>query len=170
MAEVVGQGDGLDQVLVQAQGAADGAGDLGDLERVGKPSSVVVAVWVDEDLGFVLEAAEACGVEDAVAVALVTGAHRVLGFWVGSTDRGNRERSEGGELVLLAPLGFFSDVVRHKEQTQRLPAPPQVTMGVPVRLTNSPSHRGWGYTLRVGFDLARRAVAGGSVPSLRTTC
>ncbi len=34
---------------------------------------------------------------------------------------------------------------------------------------NYPSQRGWGYTLRVEFRLARRAVAGGSVPSPRTT-
>lgn len=34
---------------------------------------------------------------------------------------------------------------------------------------NRPSRRGWGYTLRVEFRLARRAVAGGSVPSRPST-
>ena len=37
VAEVVCQGDGLDQIFVQAQRAGDGAADLRDFQRMGQP-------------------------------------------------------------------------------------------------------------------------------------
>jgi hypothetical protein len=43
VAEVVAQGDGLGQVLVETEGLGDRPGDLGDLEAVGQPRPVVVA-------------------------------------------------------------------------------------------------------------------------------
>ena len=50
------------------------ARDLGDLDRMGEARAVIIALVLDEDLGLVLEAAEGGGMDDAVAVALVTGA------------------------------------------------------------------------------------------------
>ena len=70
VAEVVGEGDGLGELLVEAEDAGDGAGDLGHLDRVGEAGAVVVALVLDEDLGLVLEPAEGRGMDDAVAVAL----------------------------------------------------------------------------------------------------
>ena len=43
VAEVVGHPDRFDQVLVEAEGAADRAGDLGDFQGVGETGAVVVA-------------------------------------------------------------------------------------------------------------------------------
>ena len=68
--EVVAQPDRLDQILVQAQGARDGARDRGDLERVREPGAVVVAAGRHEHLRLVLQAAKRLAVHDAVAVAL----------------------------------------------------------------------------------------------------
>ena len=51
MAQVVAQGDGLGQILVQPQGASDGAGDLRDLQRVGQPGAVMVPLGRKKDLG-----------------------------------------------------------------------------------------------------------------------
>ena len=42
VAKVVGEADGLGQVLVEPQRPGDGAGDLADLQRVGEPGAVVV--------------------------------------------------------------------------------------------------------------------------------
>jgi hypothetical protein len=78
VAEVVGQGQGLGQVLVQPQGAADGAGDLRHFEAVGQPCAVIVALVVHEYLRLVLQAPEGGGVDDAVPVALERGAHAAL--------------------------------------------------------------------------------------------
>ncbi len=74
--EVVPQPDRLDQVLVQPERAADGAGNLGDFEGVRQASPVVVAGGSDEDLGLVHESPETLGVDDAVAVALKRGSDR----------------------------------------------------------------------------------------------
>src|SRR5690606_16483498 len=68
--QIVGQGDGFQQVLVEAQHAGDGAADLGNLQRVGEAGAEQVALVVDEDLGLVLQPAEGGAVDDTVAVAL----------------------------------------------------------------------------------------------------
>jgi len=70
VSEIVAQGQGLGQILVQPECAGDGAGDLGDLDRMGKAGAVMIALVIDEDLGLVLETAKGRGMDDAVAVAL----------------------------------------------------------------------------------------------------
>ena len=80
VAEIVDQRHGLGEVLVAAQRAGQRAGDLRDLDRVGEPGAVVVALMRDEDLRLVLQAAEGGGVDDAVAVALERRAGRALGL------------------------------------------------------------------------------------------
>ena len=70
VAEVVTEPDRLGEVLVEAQRASDRARDLGDLERVGQPGAVVVALGRHEHLRLVLQPAERLAVDDAVTVAL----------------------------------------------------------------------------------------------------
>ncbi len=74
VAEIVGKGHGLGQVLVDAECPGHGAGDLRHLERVGEPRAEMIALEVHEDLGLVLEATERDRVHDPVAVALVDAA------------------------------------------------------------------------------------------------
>jgi len=88
VAQVVGHGDGLDQILVKHQRAGDGAGDLGDLQGVGEPRTVMVALIVDEHLRLVLQTPESGGVQNAVAIALESGAIVVLVLGVGAPPRG----------------------------------------------------------------------------------
>ena len=78
MADVVGQRDRLGQVLVQPQSPGDGAGDLRDFERVREPGAVVVVDRGDEHLRLAGHAAERGAVDDALAVALVERAERVV--------------------------------------------------------------------------------------------
>ena len=100
VAEVVPQPDRLGEVLVEAQRPGHGPRDLGDLERVGQPRAVVVALGRDEDLGLVLEAAERLGVDDPVAVALQRRAHAavLLGH---APPRRPRPRGAGREALGL---------------------------------------------------------------------
>ena len=95
--QVVSERDGLGQVLVQAERAGDGAGDVRDVERVRQPDPVVVALRRQEHLGLVLQPAERLGVGDAIAVALEDRADRVLRLVTLATLRLRGERGGAGE-------------------------------------------------------------------------
>ena len=56
--EVVRQGDGLGEVLIERQCPGDGAGHLGNLDRVGEPGPVMVTLVIDENLRLVLQPTE----------------------------------------------------------------------------------------------------------------
>ena len=75
MPQIVPQGDGLGEVLVEAQRPAQGAGDLANLQRVGQPGAVVVALRGKKDLRFVGQPPEGVTVQDAVPVPLEGGTH-----------------------------------------------------------------------------------------------
>ena len=88
VAEIVGQGQGIGEVLVETELAGDGAGDLGHFEAVGEPGAVEIAHVVDEDLGFVLQLAEGGAVDDAVPVPLPGAAGGSLRLMVKAAARG----------------------------------------------------------------------------------
>ena len=75
VAEVVPQGDGLRQILIEGEAAGDGAGDLGDIEGVREPRHVVVPVGREKDLRLILEAQERFGIDNSIPVPLEIGAH-----------------------------------------------------------------------------------------------
>src|SRR5262245_29454549 len=92
MAEVVCQGQGLAQVLVEAERSAERTGDLDHFQRMGEARAIVVALVEHEHLGLVLEPAEGGRMDDAVAIAperVAAGALRLVmeapprGLWVG---------------------------------------------------------------------------------------
>ncbi len=78
MAEIVGKGQRLRQILVGGERPANGAGDLRHFEAVGEPGAEKVALVVDEHLRLVLKPAKRGGVDDAVAIALEAGARPAL--------------------------------------------------------------------------------------------
>src|SRR5260221_6528766 len=80
VAEIMGKGQRLGEILVEAERAADRAGDLRHLQAVRQPGAVMVALVIDEDLCLVLQAAEGGAMDDAVAVALEGRAGRGLGL------------------------------------------------------------------------------------------
>jgi hypothetical protein len=108
VAEIVAQRDRLGEVLVEAQGAADGAGDLGDLEGVGETGAIVVGVRGDEDLGLVGEAAEGLAVDDAIAVALEGGADGAGGLGAVAAAAAGAPRGEGGERLVFELFALFA--------------------------------------------------------------
>jgi hypothetical protein len=79
MADVVGEAQGLGQILVEAQRACQRPADLRHFEAVGEADAEMVAVGRDEDLGLVAQAAEGDGMDDPVAVALESVARAPLG-------------------------------------------------------------------------------------------
>ena len=106
--EVVPERDRLGEVLVQTERAGGGAGDLRDVEGVGEPHPVVVALGRQEDLGLVLEPAERLRVHDPVAVALearCAGRRRARRARDPSTPTRARRAATGSALDLL---GAFS--------------------------------------------------------------
>ena len=69
VAEIVRQRQRLGEILVEAERAGERAGDLRDLERMGQPRAVMIALVIDEDLRLVRQPAESGGMDDSVAVA-----------------------------------------------------------------------------------------------------
>jgi hypothetical protein len=80
VAQVMGKGDRLRQILVQAEGPGDGPANRGDLDRVGQAGTVMVSGPVEEDLGLAIKAAKGSAVDNAISVALVAGAEGVFLF------------------------------------------------------------------------------------------
>src|SRR5829696_2824829 len=68
--QIVAKPDRLDQVLVEEERPADGAGDLGYLEGMGETGPVVVRGGSDKDLGLVHQPTKALAVENPVSVPL----------------------------------------------------------------------------------------------------
>jgi hypothetical protein len=101
--EIVAKPDRLDQVLVEQQRPADGAGDLSDLESVGEAGPVVVGGGSDKDLSLVHQPPKALGVKNPIAVALERGSQVAHGFWRGSL-RATARRACGCQQQLLALL------------------------------------------------------------------
>ena len=99
VAEVVRQGHGLRQVLVEPERARQGPRDLRRLHRVGEAGPVVVAFVVDEDLGLVLQAAEGSRMDDAVTIALVVAPASGRGLAVAASAGALRPRRVQGKVT-----------------------------------------------------------------------
>ena len=112
--DVVAEAQRLGQRLVERQVAGDGAADLGDVEGVGEPGDVVVALGVHEDLGLVLQPAERLRVEDAVTVALERGAVAVGELGHRPALRLRRPRRPGGEQLVLEPFRVLSGAAEER--------------------------------------------------------
>ncbi len=76
VAEIVTEGQSLREIIVKAEGASNGAGDLPDFHRMREAGAVMIAFMRDKDLGFVRQAAERRAVQDPVAVTLIRAARR----------------------------------------------------------------------------------------------
>ena len=95
MPQVVAQGRRLGQVLIQLQAPGDAAGDAADLQGVGHPGAVVVALRLQKHLGLVHQAAECLTVGNAVHIPLVAGAHLARRLRIGPAPGGIGKRCPG---------------------------------------------------------------------------
>jgi len=58
VSNIVSQGDGFGQVFIERQRAGNGAGNLGDFNRVREAGTEQVAFVIDENLGLVFQPTE----------------------------------------------------------------------------------------------------------------
>ena len=70
VAEVVGERQGLGQVLVEPEHPRQRSRNLRHLEAVGQPGAEMVTLEIDQHLGLVLEPAERGGMNNPIPVAL----------------------------------------------------------------------------------------------------
>jgi hypothetical protein len=68
--EVAGEGNGLGQVFIQAEGATKGTGEGSDFDGVGEAGTDVIARAVQGKLGFIFERAKCGTVNDPFAITL----------------------------------------------------------------------------------------------------
>lgn len=111
--QVMGQADGLGQILVETQGAGNGASDLRHLQRVGEPGAVEVALRREKYLRFLLEPPERFAVDDPVTVPLEHRTDRVLLFGPHPAPAGIAECCPGGQGQPLDLFGALSYI--HQE-------------------------------------------------------
>ena len=108
MADIVAQGDGLQQVFVQPQKLADGAGDLGKELHVQHPVADVFMVDEIEDLGLVDITGVGPGVEDAIGIyrelLAVAPGHGLFKTAAAGLDRAGGVRRQPGFLLPLQDL------------------------------------------------------------------
>ncbi len=90
MADVVDERERFGEIGVEAESGGDGAGDLRDFEGVSEAVAKMVGEAGGEDLRFRFETAEGARMDDAVAVARVIIAIRMLGFRIAAAARGER--------------------------------------------------------------------------------
>ena len=111
VADVVDQGEGLGEVLVEAEGGGGGTGYLGDLHGVGEAAAEVVGGAAGEDLGLAGEAAKGPGLDDALAVALEGGSSGSGGGWVDAgEERVAVVRGDGAEVERFGRPGRIEGV------------------------------------------------------------
>jgi hypothetical protein len=78
VSEIVGQSDGLSQILVETEGAGHSTADRGDLYGVGQARAVMIPLAVQEDLRLSIKSAKGGAVHDPVPISLEAGSERVL--------------------------------------------------------------------------------------------
>ena len=69
--QIMGQRDSFYQVFVDLQRTRNRPPELRDLQRMGQPGPKKISLVVQEDLCLVDKPTKCCGMDDAVAVALV---------------------------------------------------------------------------------------------------
>jgi hypothetical protein len=76
--DIVRKADGFGEIFIDAESAREGSSDGGHFDGMGQPGPVVVGGAVDKNLRFIFEPAKTAAVQNTVAVALKTGAHRMI--------------------------------------------------------------------------------------------
>lgn len=113
MPQVVREGDGFGEVLIELERAGNAAGDGGDFHRVGEPGAEVITRAVEKDLSLVLQPAKSTRVDDPVAIALIFSAPGRREFGVGAAARVGAHLNVGRADSAFDPFQLFSRA-RHK--------------------------------------------------------
>ena len=107
MAQVVAHGDGLDEVLVQAQAPSHRPGNLVYLQGMGEAGAVVVPLGEKKHLGLVHQPPEGVAVDDFIPVPLVGGANGAFLLRCVPPRRFRRKGGVGRKALPLQLLGYL---------------------------------------------------------------
>jgi len=80
VAQVVSQGDRLNQIFIEPQASPHGAPQLGHFQGMCEPRAKQIPLMVHEDLSLVDQTTKRRAVDDAIAVALILAAGRRCRF------------------------------------------------------------------------------------------
>ena len=92
----MGERNRLGQILVEPKLPGDRPSDLRDLQRVGQPRAVMIALVRQKDLRLVRQPPESRGVQHAVTVALERASRRARRFVMKTPPRRNCTRRMAG--------------------------------------------------------------------------
>ena len=99
VADVMDKGEGLGKIFVKAEGGGNIAGNLDNLNGVGKAGAEVVGRAGSENLGLAGQTTEGAGLRDTFAIALERGPSRAWWSLVGAgIEREGRFLSDGAAL------------------------------------------------------------------------
>ena len=107
MPQIMRQSNGFAEFFIELEAFAQSAGDLGDLNAVGKPGAVVFALMIGKNLGFSVETAKRHGVNQTVAVALKRRTDNVDKVRVHTTPAVFGFYGISGEFHKVLPLSDF---------------------------------------------------------------
>jgi hypothetical protein len=85
MSEIMGQGQGFNQVFIEPQTPGYATTNLCNFERMGQAGAVVISFMIDKDLGFVFEAPEGGTMDNPVAITFIGGAIIFVNFAMPAT-------------------------------------------------------------------------------------
>ena len=108
VSKVMRESNGFGQVLIESEGAGQGAADGRDFHGMGESRAVMVAGAVEKDLGFVFETAKGGRMDDAGNVALVFAAPAVRRLRVETSAGGRGFLGEGREVFIFLALDIFA--------------------------------------------------------------
>ena len=109
MPQIMAQGDGLGQILIETQCPGNGAGNLGDLQSMGQPGAVMIPFRREKDLRFLLQPPKRLAVDDPVPVPLEAGPHLVRCFRAAASAAGLAQGGIAAQGQALNRLGLFAD-------------------------------------------------------------
>ena len=108
MAQIMPQGDGLRQILIQAQRSGDRPGDLRHLQGMRQPGTVVISLGTQEHLRLMFHSAKGFRVQDPVPVPLIHSSDITLSFFSFPSPRFCTEGCIGTEKLFFSQLRFFT--------------------------------------------------------------
>jgi len=78
MTQVVSQGDGLCQILIETERFGDRSCNLRNLKGMRQSGPVMIAHWNEKDLGFMFQSPEGLGMNNSISVVLEGGSERAF--------------------------------------------------------------------------------------------
>ena len=113
VAQIMTQRNGLDQILVEAEGFRDRPGILGHFQRVGQTGPVMVACRRQKNLSLILEPSKRFAVQDSVPVPLKGRSYIARLFFLQASSGFFGQTCPGRQNLLLSQFKFLPDCHIH---------------------------------------------------------